>query len=655
MAQQRITGRLIAAPTGKKLTDSERNNARALAILNGVTFGLGDEIAALIDTQMYGGSYDENFKKANKLLTRYRAENPGEDFALEFVAGIPSGGAIGRGFAALGKVGRTGAGSLRHRHTRTLMAGSAAGAVGGFNEGGTIEERINNAKWGLGLGGAVGLAAPTVASAVQGIPAPAIRAAQNAYRKARGKAPITARERAEAYAAEQMLRDQPTIKRPTSDFHNRENIDPEDLSRVLGVSPRDVPSTIKALSTKNNPISRWDAMRSSVNNPGRANVSMGEAFGKETTEATRVIGLTEGGGSGRAARFFGQRESGAAKRLQVGTDRQFLARRHERRKIEHLTAGNEKKRQRYWDKAQGQTVGTRGLNNVVRDPKVSKTLEKYGINYTGGKTTVSDLVHTRQQLAEALEKTTDPVERGHLQQTLKQVDKTLDTNPWYKKWNDSATDDQLMRAYEAGLNGDTTAIRQLRKLGTPAERQAAMIGVMDRTRQTYHGAGSAGKSPVLAAFGPGTDTLKHISMLSDTPEDYNQFLRVVYTEAEFNKNFRGIYGSGKGTQRAIKERDYTALPAAGRANEGMFNKFYRWWQVYSRGLSKPVRSELSKLLLPRNEHQFSQILGRTLLNPVARSRAERKLILDLMLELGIASSGAAATQREYDNGDDGTN
>lgn len=655
MAQQRITGRLITAPTGKKLTDSERNNARALAILNGVTFGLGDEIAALIDTQMYGGSYDDNFKKANKLLTRYRSENPGEDFALEFVAGIPTGGAVGRGFAALGKVGRTGAGSIRNRLTRTVVGGVAAGGVAGFNEGATIEDRINNAKWGMGLGGAVGFAAPAVASAVQGIPAPAVRAAQNAYRKWRGKAPITARERAEAYAAEQMLRDQPTIKRPTSDFHNRENIDPDDLSRVLGVSPRDVPSTIKALSTKNNPISKWDSLRSSVNNPGRANVSMGEAFGKETSEATRVIALTQGGGSSRAARFFGQRESGAPKRLQVGTDRQFLARRHERRKIEHLTAGNDKKRQRYWDKAQPQTVGTRDLNNVVRDSKVSKTLEKYGIDYKGGKTTVGNLVQTRQQISEALDKATDPVERAHLQQTLKQIDRTLDTNPWYKKWNNSATDDQLQRAYEVGLKGDTTAIRYLRKHGTPAERQAAMIGVMDRTRQTYSAAGSKGKSPVLAAFGPGTDTLSHISMLSDNPGDYNQFLRVVYTEGEFNKTFRNLYGSGKGAQKAIIDRDYTALPAAGRANEGMFGKFYRWWQIYSRGLSKPVRSELSKLLLPRNEHQFSQILGRTLLNPVARSRAERKLILDLMLELGIATSGAAATQREYEDVNDGTN
>lgn len=655
MAQQRITGRLITAPTGKKLTDSERNNARALAILNGVTFGLGDEIAALIDTQMYGGNYDDNFKKANKLLTRYRAENPGEDFALEFVAGIPTGGAVGRGFAALGKVGRTGAGSLRHRHTRTVVGGVAAGGIGGFNEGATIEDRINNAKWGMGLGGAVGFAAPAAASAVQGIPAPAVRAAQNAWRKYRGKPPITARERAEAYAAEQMLRDQPTIKRPTSDFHNRENIDPEDLSRVLGVSPRDVPGTIKALSTKNNPISRWDSLRSSVNNPGRANVSMGEAFGKETTEATRVIGLTQGGGSSRTSRFFGQRESGASKRLQVGTDRQFLARRHERRKLEHLTAGNEKKRERYWNKAQPQTVGTRGLNNVVRDPRVSKTLEKYGIDYKGGKTTVGGLIQTRQQVAEALEKATDPIERGHLQQTLKQIDKTLDTNPWFKKWNDSATDEQLQAAYNAGRTGSTDDIRRLRKHGTPAERQAALIGVMDRTRGTYEAAGNRGQSPVMAAFGPNTDTLKHISMLSDSPEDYNQFLRVVYTEGEFHKTFNKLYGGGKRVQRAIKERDYTDLPAAGRANEGMFNKFYRWWQVYSRGLSKPVRSELSKLLLPRNEHQFSQILGRTLLNPVARSRAERKLILDLMLELGIATSGAAATQREYDNVDDGTN
>jgi len=637
---------LTRKPT-QTLTADQKKAAQTLAVLNGVTFGLGDEIAALMESATSAKTYDQSFKENHDLLRQYRMENPKQDLAIEFFSGIPTGGLLGRAFGALGPISKRGGGGIARRLNRTVTAGAAGGGFAGFAEGGDLEERAQGAKTGALFGALLGIGAPAAAAAVKGVPAPAYRALENAARRARGLPAITSKQRAEAYVTEQMLRDNPKIAGKIVDAIEADDL--EGLGKLLGVNPNDFKSIAKGVGTKSNPITAWDSMRSAANNPGRAKVSLADAFGASTKEATRVVALSKRGGSGKAARYFGSRQSNQAQRLRVATDRQFLPRRAERRTIGAHIAASQRRSARYMEKADVQGAGSRTLNSVVRDEGIQSTFQKHSIDYKGGVTTVGNLRQIRDQIDTALEGVTDAAERAQLQRAKKAVERELNRNTWYKRAMDASPgEDRIRAAHQAGFDHNLKEIKRLRTSGTEAERQASLIGVTDRAKRDYGQAQGVGNDVVKQAFGDDSKALSAFGLASRRGEDYNQFLRVVYNEGKLGKTFKDIYGDTGAVREAVLKKDAGALQSAARAAEPLHKKFYRWWQIYSRGLSPGVRHEMSKLLLPRSEHQMAQILGRTLLNPASVSKAERKLISDLMLDLGLASSAGAASSREYE-------
>lgn len=129
-----------------------------------LTLGLiGDEAAAVADSAMGRGSYEDRLAVRRGQEEQLRQENPGAAFAAEvapaFVPGV-GGGKLAS--MAASRLGRAGAGAL---------LGAGAGATYGFMEGeGGYEDRRNNALITGAAGGLFGGIAPKVIDSLTGIP-----------------------------------------------------------------------------------------------------------------------------------------------------------------------------------------------------------------------------------------------------------------------------------------------------------------------------------------------------------------------------------------------------------------------------------------------------------------------------------------------------
>ena len=130
---------------------------RGRDVLQGLTFGAGDEIVARGASLLPGRDYETELERERQRLDTGRQMEPGQALAAEI------GGAI-----ALPGMGLTGGGSLAVRSRRSAAAGAAGGGAYGFGTGeGGAEARGQNAvQTGL-IGAGFGAAAPAVAGAAK--------------------------------------------------------------------------------------------------------------------------------------------------------------------------------------------------------------------------------------------------------------------------------------------------------------------------------------------------------------------------------------------------------------------------------------------------------------------------------------------------------
>jgi hypothetical protein len=172
------------APSSKKTpiysdkSRSDKAGGRALSVLNGLTFGFGDEIAsgALKGASKLGMldmpvSYGNALETARGIEGGYTDNNPGEALLYNIGGAVATGGA-----GAATKIGAKLANSLRGGGTaarigKGALAGAASGSAYGFGSGeGGLENRLGSAvKGGAAgalLGGAVG-SLPSAASSLR--------------------------------------------------------------------------------------------------------------------------------------------------------------------------------------------------------------------------------------------------------------------------------------------------------------------------------------------------------------------------------------------------------------------------------------------------------------------------------------------------------
>ena len=112
----------------------------------GVTFGFGDEIEALVRAAMSDRSYQEEVKDIREDIEQFREDSPVAAYGSEIVGAIPTG--VGLGIGLL-RAGVRGAGKL----------GAIEGGIYGIGEGEGVEGTVKSAAIGTGIGavgGAVG-------------------------------------------------------------------------------------------------------------------------------------------------------------------------------------------------------------------------------------------------------------------------------------------------------------------------------------------------------------------------------------------------------------------------------------------------------------------------------------------------------------------
>lgn len=152
-------------------------------LLQGATFGFGDELRGLADYMM-GGDYKLGTEAARGEQEQYREENPIGSFGLEMAGGLST-GIPGAAKAGASRVGQW-AGSNLPRWLKYAGAGGAGGGVAGagYSEEG---ERLEGAGKGATAGAGLGALLPPVARGVKGVTSPVIRAFQPASSRANRK------------------------------------------------------------------------------------------------------------------------------------------------------------------------------------------------------------------------------------------------------------------------------------------------------------------------------------------------------------------------------------------------------------------------------------------------------------------------------------
>lgn len=148
----------------------ERDSSLLDPFVQGVTFGLGDELRGAVQGGMaamqggdFGTAYKQSVDQSRNALDFQRRENPvgaiGAEIAGAIPTGVVAGGQLaGRGATTLGRV-LSGAG-----------VGAAQGAVYGAGASGdSLEERATGAAFGGAVGGALGGAIPAVERGFKGL------------------------------------------------------------------------------------------------------------------------------------------------------------------------------------------------------------------------------------------------------------------------------------------------------------------------------------------------------------------------------------------------------------------------------------------------------------------------------------------------------
>lgn len=118
----------------------------------GVTFGFGDEIEALVRAAMSDRTYQQEVKDIREDIEEFRETNPVAAYGTEIVGAIPTG--VGLGIGLL-RAGVRGAGKL----------GAIEGGIYGIGEGEGVEGTIKTAAIGTGIGAVGGVVGEKVVDA----------------------------------------------------------------------------------------------------------------------------------------------------------------------------------------------------------------------------------------------------------------------------------------------------------------------------------------------------------------------------------------------------------------------------------------------------------------------------------------------------------
>lgn len=131
----------------------------ARGALQGLTFGLGDEIVAGGASFLSGTPYDKILEVERGQLEKGREQHPVAAYGSEITGGVAT------GLTGLGAVGK--AATLPGQVARTAGVGAAEGGVYGFNSGeGGLRNRLETGKNGALLGAGLGVAAQPVGRAL---------------------------------------------------------------------------------------------------------------------------------------------------------------------------------------------------------------------------------------------------------------------------------------------------------------------------------------------------------------------------------------------------------------------------------------------------------------------------------------------------------
>ena len=128
--------------------------------LQGLTFGMGDEITAGVRSLFGPTSYSDALDEERANVARYREERPVLATGLEVAGSLPTLLIPGLGVAGQAARGAAGASRFAQAAGAGARAGATAGALQGFGEGeGGLLPRLGGAVVGAGVGGALGGAA----------------------------------------------------------------------------------------------------------------------------------------------------------------------------------------------------------------------------------------------------------------------------------------------------------------------------------------------------------------------------------------------------------------------------------------------------------------------------------------------------------------
>ncbi|MEM8615493.1 MAG: hypothetical protein AAGF20_01015 [Pseudomonadota bacterium] len=159
----------------EQIADDIKWNGRVAAVVNGATFGFGDEIYSALGSEAKANAYVEGLSDA-------RANRPGETMALEVLGGIPSGVGMARATAPVISTAK-----------RPGASAAVTGGVYGFGDGqGNALARLDDTLVGAAAGGLLGKTLDegvnVLASLRQaGQPAPSVNANEFGIRMTRGQ------------------------------------------------------------------------------------------------------------------------------------------------------------------------------------------------------------------------------------------------------------------------------------------------------------------------------------------------------------------------------------------------------------------------------------------------------------------------------------
>jgi hypothetical protein len=191
--QQAVTPRAPDAPGAYK--PATARHAAVGGLLQGLTFGLGDELAARVASIHPGIDYEEALPFFRKDLEKSRQDRP------YITTGAEIAGAIAAPVGAIAS-----AGSLPLRMAKSAATTGAMSGAYGFNAGeGGFQNRAAEALPQAGMGAAVGAAIPVAGSALQSLMQS--RATQSAIRQAAKGAPSSDELRAMGNALYQQVDD----------------------------------------------------------------------------------------------------------------------------------------------------------------------------------------------------------------------------------------------------------------------------------------------------------------------------------------------------------------------------------------------------------------------------------------------------------------